>query len=268
MPTSEAGLARALRAARETAFEAGRLLVERQGAAAVSRKGEINLVTEADMESEALCRGRLTAAVPGSVFLGEEEGGADPRGDLVWVVDPLDGTNNYAHGLPVFAVSIALCHRGEALVGVVHAPCLDEMFSAAKGRGAQLNGRDIRVSSEDRLGRSMLATGFPYDIRTNKEANNLGYFSVFSKEALGIRRFGSASIDLAWVAMGRFDGYWELGLSIWDIAAGALIVREAGGTVSDFHGGPVPNPPAEILATNARIHEAMRCVLEGNTAGG
>jgi len=177
------------------------------------------------------------------------------------VIDPLDGTSNYAHGYPRFCVSIGIERRGVAMVGVVYDPLLDELFAAVRGQGAKLNDRPLRVSAEDRLERAMLATGFAYDVHRSLE-DNLDHFAAFAKTAQAIRRDGSAALNLCYVAAGRFDGFWEIKLHPWDVAAGILIVEEAGGRTSDFSGHPSCASGREIIASNARLHEAMLEILQ------
>jgi myo-inositol-1(or 4)-monophosphatase len=179
-----------------------------------------------------------------------------------WLIDPLDGTTSYSHGLPHFSVSIALEIEGEIEAGVVFNPCLNECFSAIKGMGAHLNGQRIKVSKTKELNRSLLATGFPYD-RVESPQNNLDHFNAFILKIHGIRRMGSAALDLCYTAAGRFDGYWEMKLSPWDSAAGLVIVKEAGGTVTGFGGGAYTIYDNEILASNGHIHDKMIEVLQG-----
>jgi len=181
--------------------------------------------------------------------------------EFQWIIDPLDGTTNYAHNFPVFTVSVALAKNKEIVIGVVFDPMRNEMFSAIKGEGVYLNGKKIRVSSVDDLDKSLVATGFPYDIRVSKE-NNIIHFNNFVTRVQGIRRCGSAAMDLCYVACGRFDGFWELKLKPWDMAAGALIVHEAGGRISDFQDGEFSLFDAEILASNGLIHSQMVNVLQ------
>lgn len=185
-----------------------------------------------------------------------EERGSDFR----WIIDPLDGTTNYAHRFPVFCVSIALEVSGRITLGVIYDPMRGEMFSAIKGKGAALNGKKITVSSERELDKSLLSTGFPYDIRESEE-NNLDHFSRFITKAQAVRRCGSAAIDFCYVACGRFDGFWELKLAPWDVAAGVLIVEEAKGRISDFRGYEFSIYDKEILASNSLIHDQMIAVL-------
>jgi len=247
----------------QTAREAGRILAERFGRITeVSHKGEIDLVTEADLASERFIIERIRNYYPRHAILAEESGPSDAgerRSDYVWIVDPLDGTTNYAHGYPVFAVSIALEHQGEILLGVVYDPMRDELFAAERGAGATLNGRRIRVSDVEDLNKAMLCTGFPYDVRERGEF--VRHFRNFIMTAQAVRRDGSAALDLAYVASGRFDGFWEEGLNPWDVAAGALLVEEAGGRVTDYQGRPFSIYRAPVLASNGLVHEAMMRVL-------
>lgn len=251
-----------LSVAREAALRGGALLRENIGRTReISYKGEINLVTEMDRRSERAVVEVLRAAFPDHGVLAEEETSIEGKTSYRWVIDPLDGTTNYAHGYPNFAVSIALERSDEVIAGVVYDPLRDELFSAEKGSGAALNGRPIRVSAADSLIRSLLATGFPYD-RATSGKNNLNYFRELLMASQEVRRSGSASLDLCSVACGRLDGYWELKLHPWDVAAGSLIVREAGGRVSDFSGTRFSIHDKEILASNGRIHDLMIAVIE------
>lgn len=219
-------------------------------------KGEINIVTEADRISEAIIMDMIKSHFPDHEILSEESARSGPSSPYLWIIDPLDGTTNYAHGFPVFAISAALQFNDEIIVAVVRNPILNELFVAEKGKGAFLNGKRIRVSQVDKLSTSLLATGFPYDIRTSKK-DNLNYFSVFSKKAQAVRRAGSAVLDLCYVACGRFDGFWEMKLGPWDMAAGILMVEEAGGMVSDFHGNRCSIFKGEIVASNGLIHHEL-----------
>ena len=244
------------------AQEAGALLRDRLNTKFnVSFKGEdINLVTEVDLASEQLIRERIASRYPRHEVLGEESGLAASSSEYRWVVDPLDGTTNYAHGYPMFCVSIALEYQGDAILGVVYDPMRDEMFTAEKGGGAALNRRPIHVSRKNDLIQSLLSTGFPYDIKTST-STNLDHWTNFAMNAQALRRDGAAALDLSYVACGRFDGFWELNLSPWDMAAGALIVKEAGGQVSDFEGGEFSIYKPEVIASNGLIHERMIEVL-------
>jgi len=247
--------------AAELALEAGRFLKGKFNTAHdITYKGEIDLVTEADRGCEALLIDRIEKAFPDHGILAEETRGAALDREFLWIIDPLDGTTNYAHHYPVFCVSIALQKRGEVIAGAICNPMLEELFLAGKGTGAFLNGQRLAVSSTAELTRSLLSTGFPYDIRVNPD-NNLNYFSALAVQAQAIRRAGAAALDLAYVAAGRFDGFWELKLHPWDTAAGCLMVTEAGGKVTDLFGGPFDLYSPHVLATNGRIHEAMAEIL-------
>jgi myo-inositol-1(or 4)-monophosphatase len=248
-------------AARVAAKEAGRILMEGFGRRPqVYYKGRINLVTDMDRRSEAAIVDFLHRRFPDYTILSEEGQGHAGKSEARWIVDPLDGTTNYAHGFPIFSVSIALEQRGEIRCGVVYDPSREEWFTALRGGGARLNEELIHVSDTDRITEALLATGFPYDVKESPE-NNLNHFRNFMMQAQAVRRPGVASIDLAYVAAGRVDGFWEYKLKPWDIAAGALLVSEAGGTVTDFKGGPLDLFRAEIVASNGLIHHAMLQVL-------
>ncbi len=255
------------RIAVEVAQDAGRLLMDRfRTGFAVHRKGDVNLVTEVDLAAEDLIVSRLSSAFPDHVFLAEERHQKHTPGIHRWIIDPLDGTTNYAHGYPVFSVSIALEINGEIGFGVVLDPNLGELFTANRGAGASLDGRKISVSQTRLLGGSLLATGFPYDIRTS-EANNLDQFRRLALRSQGIRRSGSAALDLCYVACGRLDGFWELKLNPWDCAAGYLMVREAGGRVSNFRGEHGSIYEGECIASNGLIHEEMQSSLGDGPQG-
>ncbi len=251
-------------AAEDLAREAGRILlgIAAEGVA-VERKGEVDLVTRADRASEAFLVEGIRRRFPGHGILAEEGGGDEGEaGAPRWIVDPLDGTTNFAHGLPLWSVSIAVMHGGRMLAGVVHDPNRDECFRAARGAGAFLGDRRLRVSGTTTLGDALLVTGFPYDIRTT-DVDNLDHFARFMKRCRAVRRLGSAALDLAWVAAGRFDGFWELKLHPWDVAAGALLVEEAGGIVTGFGGEPFDPFGAEVVAANRDLAAAMHPVLAG-----
>jgi len=227
----------------------------------VSFKGRIDLVTEMDVKSEELIVSYLKQKFPEHGILAEEKSTEESDSEYRWIIDPLDGTTNYAHGFGFWAVSIALEHREEGIVSAaVYAPYLNELYKAQKGQGAFLNGKSIRVSAEQELVRSMVATGFPYD--TDEARANLELFKKFILTAQAVRRPGSAAIDLCCVASGKFDGFWEMKLKPWDQAAGFLIVEEAGGKVTDFDGGGFNPYKKKILATNGRIHEKMIEVIK------
>jgi len=230
------------------------------GHQAVRHKGAVDLVTAADQASEKTIVSVLRGTFPRHDILAEEadHGRCDSR--YRWIIDPLDGTTNFAHGFPWFAVSIALEVDGEVALGVVFNPLSQELFVAEKGRGAFLNDRPLRVSATERLDEALLATGFPYD-RKESSLNNYDHFVNFQQSARACRRAGSASLDLACTAAGRFDGYWEMKLKPWDVAAGQLLVSEAGGRVSDFAGGDYDIYGSQCLASNGQIHAAMQDVL-------
>jgi myo-inositol-1(or 4)-monophosphatase len=246
----------------EIAREAGMFLKNRLNSEhTIDYKGEINLVTEADKISEGMITSKIASLFPDHDILAEEFTYTTRGSDFTWIIDPLDGTTNYAHGYPFFCVSIALERLDNIIVGIVYDPMLDEMFVAEKGKGAFLNDRAIHVSNTNRVIKSLLATGFPYDIREDSH-NNLNYFNTMIMKAQAIRRAGSAALDLAYVAAGRFDGFWELKLNPWDIAAGWLLVEEAGGIVTDMQGKDYYLESPAILASNGRIHKEMMDVLE------
>ncbi len=227
----------------------------------VEHKGEVDLVTEADQAAENAIVSFIRKRCPEHDILAEEEDYQRQQHEFCWIIDPLDGTTNYAHGFPWFAVSVALERNGEVIAGVVYNPCNTELFTAAKGKGAWLNGKQLFVSSTSSLDQSLLATGFPYD-RKQSKANNYDNFISFQQSAQACRRPGSASLDLACTAAGRFDGYWEMKLKPWDVAAGQLLVSEAGGVLSNFSGDSASIYDREIVASNGRIHAQMLKVLE------
>ena len=235
------------------------------GRQAVQDKGAVDLVTAADRAAEETIVGVLRRVFPRHDILAEEADHGRRDSPYRWIIDPLDGTTNFAHGFPWFAVSVALQVEREVVLGVVFNPLNGELFVAEKGRGAFLNDLPLRVSETERLDESLLATGFPYD-RKVSPLNNYDHFVHFQQAAQACRRAGAASLDLACTAAGRFDGYWEMKLKPWDVAAGQLLVTEAGGRVSDFAGGPLDIYERQCLASNGRIHEAMQAVLECPTA--
>ena len=250
--------------ATDIARDAGNLLVQKLGVAKVTTKGDINLVTEADIAAENLIIERIRSYYPQHGILAEESGEAallgGKRSEWKWIIDPLDGTTNYAHGYPCFCVSIALERDGQLEIGVVYDPMRDEMFAAERGNGATLNDRKIRVSTVDELSGAMLCTGFPYNVRERPDFAR--DFTNFTMNAQAVRRDGSAALDLAYVACGRFDGFWEDGLSPWDIAAGALLIFEARGRVTNFNDQPLDIYNEQVLASNGLIHDAMMKVLD------
>jgi myo-inositol-1(or 4)-monophosphatase len=250
------------RVAVDAARAAGRLLRdELSGARRIAYKGSpTNLVTEMDQRAEALILGRLRGAFPDDAILAEERGAAGGRSGRRWIVDPLDGTTNYAHGLPLFGVSIALEEARRLVLGVVYDPMRDELFVGERGGGATLNDAPIRVSATRSIDESLLVTGFPYDIRETADTN-LPEYAAMSLRARAVRRLGSAVIDLAYVACGRFDAYWELRLGAWDVAAGAVLVEEAGGRVTGIDGHALDVDAPTLLASNGLIHDEMLAAL-------
>ncbi len=230
------------------------------GALEIRHKGAIDLVTDADRAAEDAIVASIRSTFPRHDILAEEADHGRRDSSYCWIIDPLDGTTNFAHGFPWFAVSIALQVEGEVVLGVVYNPLLEELFVAEKGQGAFLNGSALRVSTIDRLDQALLATGFAYDHKENP-VNNYDHFLHFQQAAQACRRAGVASLDLACTAAGRYDGFWEMKLKPWDVAAGQLLVTEAGGIVSDFSGGPFELSGPEYLASNGRLHAAMQEVL-------
>ncbi|MCU0561065.1 MAG: inositol monophosphatase [Desulfobacterales bacterium] len=250
-----------MRVAERAAYRGAALLRQRFGRLQrVDEKAPFDLVTDADTESEAAIIATLRGAYPEHAVVAEESGLTAGDAECRWLVDPLDGTVNFAHGVAFAAVSIAFARGPEPLAGVVLNPFSGELFSAAAGRGARLNGQPIRVNASGRVGESLLATGFPYRRSDLDRVTNR--LRRFVHAAQGIRRFGSAALDLCFVACGRFAGYWEQGLQPWDTAAGGLIVQEAGGRVTDFSGRPFCIGGDEILATNRRVHDEMVALME------
>jgi myo-inositol-1(or 4)-monophosphatase len=253
------------------AREAGALLMQYfQKHIKIEYKGDADLVTAADRASEALIRERIQQQFPGHDVLGEEQGLNDQGSDYRWYVDPLDGTTNFAHGYPVFGVSMAVERRGlekqaQLIAGVVYDPTRDELFSAEQGRGAQLNGATIHVSQAAHLKECLLATGFPSHKRHKNP--NIHFYHQITLRTHGVRRAGSAALDLCNVASGRFDGFWEFNLNPWDTAAGALIVEEAGGKVTRFDGSPFELDSRETLASNGLVHEVLVREFEEIFAG-
>lgn len=248
---------RYLDSAIEAALAAGRLQRSRFGSTvSVTMKGAKNLVTEVDLASEELITGMLLARYPGHGIQAEEGDYPEGDGQHTWIIDPLDGTTNYAHGYPWFCVSIALMAGGELVAGVIHNPMTDELFTATAGTGAFRNGCRLSVSERQPLSDALLATGFPYDCASAPE-NNFAAFIRFQKAARGIRRAGAAALDLAYLAAGCLDGFWEVKLKPWDVAAGTLLVREAGGLVTAFDGSYYDVANHRILASNGLIHGEM-----------
>jgi len=247
----------------EAAKEAGRFLKYNTGKVKniEMKKGEErNLVSDLDKASEAKIIEHIRRHYPNHAILAEESGATDTVAEYKWVIDPLDGTTNYLHGVPIYCVTIALEHKGELVAGVIYDPSLDELFTVERGSGAYLNGKKISVSSSSTLIASLLVTGFPYDISVNPD-HAIDHFVHFLTKGGGIRRLGSAALDLAYIASGRFDGFWEVNLNPWDMAAGVLLVEEAGGKVTNFLGNPTNIYTKQVLATNGKIHDQMVSVL-------
>jgi myo-inositol-1(or 4)-monophosphatase len=250
-----------LRVAVKAAQEAGQMLRDNLNASReIIYKGEVDLVTNFDNQSQHMIFDLLENNFPDHDFIAEEGLDQEKGGDYRWIFDPLDGTTNYAHGFPIFSVSIALEFKRKIVCGVVYDPMRDETFSGIKSDGAFLNGERIRVSNINDLDKSLLATGFPYDLRESDE-NNIVHFNNFVTRAQAIRRCGSAALDLCYVACGRFDGFWEIKLKPWDVAAASLIVQEAGGHLSDFENQEFSIQSHETLGTNGLIHQQMLDVL-------
>jgi myo-inositol-1(or 4)-monophosphatase len=227
----------------------------------VAFKGQtINLVTEMDERAEELIVGRLASAFPDDAILAEERGAARGRSSRRWIVDPLDGTTNYAHGLPIYAVSIALEVERRIVLGVAYDPSADELFVAERGRGVTVNDERLSVSTTATLETSLLTTGFPYNIRETPDTN-LKEYAAFALRCRGVRRLGSAVLDLAWVAAGRLDAFWELRLGPWDVAAASLFVEEAGGRITNLVGAALDVDAPAVVASNGRIHDEMLAVL-------
>lgn len=250
----------AIRAARQ----GGAILLDyAQKGFEIHRKGQsINLVTEADLHSEKAVIQTIHREFPDHQILSEEQGLQDiPTHPVKWIVDPLDGTTNFAHGFPMYNVSIGVEYQGTCVIGVVYDPTRDELFLAQQGKGATLNGTPIHVSPTPKLNEALLVTGFAYDVHTAKD-NNLREFCAFTVRARGMRRTGTAAIDLCYIASGRFDGFWELQLNPWDTAAGKVIVEEAGGKVTNYEGDPYSVYGNTIIATNSLIHGEMVEVLK------
>src|SRR5215471_20787018 len=241
----------------EIALEAGKILREEfELPPDIAYKGDVDLVTQADKRSERAIVERISRYFPDHTISAEEGTGHQRSAEFRWHVDPLDGTTNFAHKYPCFSVSIALAQNDSVLAGVVYNPIYNELFAAERGEGATLNGAKISVSQVSTLSTSLLCTGFP--VHKRRASNNIHYYYNFTLRSHGVRRDGSAALDLASVACGRFDGFWEFGLNAWDTAAGILLVREAGGAISDFHGADYVLGGPVVLATNSRIHQEMR----------
>ncbi|MFH1790860.1 MAG: inositol monophosphatase family protein [Candidatus Omnitrophota bacterium] len=228
----------------------------------ISYKGAINLVTDVDKDCEEIIVSAIRKKFPSHGILSEENYSEVKPAEFRWIVDPIDGTTNFSRGVPIYSVSVALEHSGRIVAGVIYDPERKELFSAAEGGGSFMNRKRIRVSATGRLKRAFLVTGFAYNARRTS-AGNMGYFGTFLKRALAVRRLGSAALDMAYVACGRFDGFWEMDLHPWDSAAGALIVEEAGGKVTAYDGTCYSPFNDTLLSTNSRIHGQMMKILSG-----
>ncbi|HVZ22308.1 MAG TPA: inositol monophosphatase family protein [Vicinamibacterales bacterium] len=259
-----------LATATEIVLRAGEIQTTRRASGfQVAKKGAIDLVTEVDLECERMCRAVLAERFPDHDILAEElsSGPGEPaRSRHRWVFDPLDGTTNYAHGLPIFCSSLALQIDGAPEVGAIYDPTRRELFTAERGQGAFLNGQRLEVSRADRLIDSLLVTGFPYDVHAHT-AELVGLFGAFLGTARAVRRLGSAALDLCYVAAGRFDAFWEQHLKPWDVAAGALVVTEAGGRISGMDGSAFDPVAAHLIASNGRIHDEMLGVIRDFRGG-
>jgi myo-inositol-1(or 4)-monophosphatase len=244
-------------------LKAGEMQLAGAGHLRVEKKGAIDLVTQIDRDVERMFRALIGGRFPDHAILAEEferRGDRERASRYTWVFDPVDGTTNYAHGLPIFCSAASLEIDGEPVVAAVFDPSRRELFTAERGAGAWLNGAPMRVSQADELIDSLLCTGFPYTVQQDAE-HLLAVFGAFLRSARAVRRLGSAAIDLCYVAAGRFDGFWEMQLNPWDISAGALLVREAGGAVSDLAGGGFDSRRGQIVASNGRIHAGMLATI-------
>ncbi len=248
---------------KEAALEGGKVLAAKFGKVGYRLKGRANLLTEADLASQKAVIAVIRRAFPEDGFMAEESPVENSPNGRLWIIDPLDGTTNYAHSFPAAAVSVAFAEHGSVRFGAVYDPFRREFFTAQEGKGAFLNGRRLKVSGVPSLSKALLVTGFAYD-RAEKAEFYCGFFVEFMKLSHDVRRMGAASLDFCWLAAGRTDGYWEFGLKPWDVAAGGLVVREAGGMVTNFSGKPWPvgeSMGAQTLATNGRLHPAMLRVI-------
>jgi myo-inositol-1(or 4)-monophosphatase len=257
-------MSRYLDVAVEAVQEAGRFLKESVGRvrSVETKKGEVrNLVSEIDRGAEEKIIAIIHGHFPGHAILAEESGEGPTRSDVRWIIDPLDGTTNFLHGVPIFSTTVGVEQQGALIAGATYDPNLNELFVVERGSGAFCNGTRLRVTATDSLINSLVVTGFPYNIAENPD-HAADHFVNFLYEARGVRRLGSAALDLAWVAAGRFDGFWEVSLNPWDMAAGSLLVQEAGGATSDFTGAPTTIYRRQILATNGRIHREAVAVLQ------
>jgi myo-inositol-1(or 4)-monophosphatase len=247
----------------DLAFESGKIQKDHfDKIHTIRHKGEIDIVTEVDMKCQERIMEMIGNRYPKDLIISEEKENVFHGTGNRWIIDPVDGTTNYAHGYPFFCTSIAYEHNGKITCGVVYNPIFDELFCARTGSGSYLNGNPLRVSDVDHMRQALLVTGFPYDVSTNPE-NNIDHFVAFLHKAQAVRRDGSAALNLCYVAAGRFDGYWELKLNPWDTAAGALIAQEAGGKVTAFDGTPFDIYKGRVVASNGIIHDEILRTLNG-----
>lgn len=259
-----------LQAGKEAALRAAGVLESWKPRFQVREKGRADLVTDADLEAQRTIRDFLQGRFPGHAFLGEEDAARPPRpgpgSPPTWIVDPIDGTTNYVHDCPFYCISIGLHLAGELVVGVVYDPCRQEMFAAARGQGAFLNDRRLQASTTDRLDQALLSTGFPPDLRGME--HTLDWWRYFSFRARSLRRTGSTALNLAYIAAGRFDGYWAFDNHVWDVAGAVVLVREAGGLVTNIDGSPYDPFTADCLASNGPLHPALlKCLQEDPRPG-
>ena len=247
----------------ETAKEAGSILIQHFGKiSTIKRKStDVDLLTIADTESEVIILDKIKTTFPQHHIISEESDITKGSSEYRWIIDPLDGTTNFVHNLPIFAVSIGLQYKDETILGVVYNPVADKCFWAEEGSGAFLNGKPINITSTNTLSNSLLVTGFPY-IQDDRYEKCFALFKELYSRTQGIRRLGAAALDFCFVAMGRFDGFWEFGLESWDFCAGALILQEAGGKISDWDGSPMPFSGKRVLATNGHVHGEMMEILK------
>jgi len=252
-----------LQFAKKLAYDAGKiaLAAQKKGISVSTKSSAIDLVTNIDKTCEEFIIKTIRAHFPDHSILSEESGLSEKEGEYKWIIDPVDGTTNLAHGLPLFAISIAIVHKGKPIIGVVEIPGLNETFWAQEGRGAHIGMKPIHVSKVGDLQTSLLATGFPY-AREGRYQKNIELFDAFYRASQGVRRFGCAALDLCFVAAGRFDGFWEYGLQPWDVAAGKIILEEAGGVVTNMDGSTFNPKLQNILATNGLIHSDMLHIIK------